>query len=85
MHNGVQFLQAAVAEGEIGEARAVQPTVGTDDIGAEGAHNLHKRRLARLHERAAKRIGFDDLRAQLAQHRGHGRFAAAQAACESDA
>jgi hypothetical protein len=35
MHDGVQFLQAAVTKSEIGETRAVQPAVGADNFRAE--------------------------------------------------
>jgi hypothetical protein len=84
MNNGIQFLKAALAKRNFGQARAIKPAIGVDDLWPEVADNFFVNRLAGFHEGAAQRVGLSDLRAQFAQHGRNGAFAAAQAAGKSD-
>jgi hypothetical protein len=64
-------------KGHLGQPRAIQSTIGVNDLRAEDADNLRENRLPRLHQLPAQLIGLDDLRAQRAQHSRNGALAAA--------
>ena len=84
MNDGVQLLQTAVFEGQIGQPRALQAAIGAKNFRAKGAHNPRENRLPRLHQRASQFVGHNDLRAQRGQHGRDCAFAAAQTASESN-
>ena len=78
MHDGIQFLQSAMAESEIGNACAVELAVRLNNFRPKCADDLVVHFVARLHEFAPQGIGLDDLRAKFTQHGCHSAFAAAQ-------
>ena len=84
MDDGVQVLQPAFGKGELGEASTVEPAVGADYSGAEGADDVVVNLVARFHELASQFVGFDHLGAEGAELRGNGGFAAAETAGETD-
>src|SRR6185437_11794878 len=40
MNDGVEFLDAAASEGELGEAEAVELAIGSQDLAAEDSHDF---------------------------------------------
>jgi hypothetical protein len=83
MNNGVEFLEAAAGEGELGKAGAVEFAVGSHDLAAEDSDDFRKDGLTGLHELAAKSVGFDDVGAAFAKHGGDGALTTAEAAGEA--
>src|SRR5277367_128954 len=81
--DAIELEQATMAEGKIGEAMAIEGSVGADDLGPEVLDDGAVDGLARRHELAAKRIGFDDVRAEGAKDGGHGRLSASQSTGEA--
>ncbi len=65
MDDGVQLLQAAFAKGKLGQAGAVELAVGVDHLRAKMLDDCRIDRLAGLHQRAAKLIGFNHVSAEF--------------------
>ena len=70
---------------EFGESGAFQVAIGSGDFGTEAAEDLGIHLLTRFHKGAAQFIGLDHLGAQFAEKMRHRAFAAAEAACKTDA
>ncbi len=72
MHDKRELAGAAVVEGERGEGAAVQGAVRAEYLLAEVGDDGVEDGLAGLHERAADRVGFNDVRATCMQLGGDG-------------
>jgi hypothetical protein len=74
----------AVPENQIAQLAAVELPVGADDIPSEFAHDSGERRLTRLDDLARDHVRVDDRHAFSREQIGDERFAAGDAARESD-
>ncbi len=85
MHDRVELLAPRlVREYDAAELRAVQGTVGQEDVPPERADDLRECGRARLDDLAREDVGIDDGEVVPAQKGGDGRLARRDAAGEAD-
>ena len=85
MGDGIQRIGGFLSgERTIGQLLTVESAVVVENILAKHLHKLSQGRLSRFHHFTSNLVRIDNTNALIPEHRRHGRFAAADPACQAN-